>query len=95
MKQRLFEQIPELTRVSSKGQLVIPSDIRKKLHIDEGNIFAVTSKDDIIILKKIKNPMLKEDLRLLNEVEEAWKEVERGEFRKSTKEEFLKELEEW
>lgn len=95
MKLKLFEQIPKLTKVSSKGQLVIPQDIRKKLHIQEGNIFAVTSKEDLVILKKVKSPMLEEDLRALNEVEEAWKEIERGEYIKTTKEEFLKALEKW
>ena len=95
MKLQIFEQTPELTRVSSKGQLVIPQDIRKKLDIKEGNTFAVTSKDDLVILKKIKNPILKEELRILNEVEEAWKEIEKGECIKTTKEDFLKELEEW
>lgn len=95
MKTKLFKKTPELTKVSSKGQLVIPQDIRKNLNIHEGSIFAVTNTDDLIILKKIKNPLLKEDLRILNEVEEAWKEIEKGEFRKTSKKEFLKELEQW
>ena len=95
MKTDILNPIPELTKVSSKGQLVIPQDIREKLHIHEGNILAVTSKDDLVILKKIKSPMLKEDLRILNEVGTAWKEIERGESVKTSKEDFLKQLKEW
>lgn len=94
MKNKMLEEIPELTRFSSRGQVVIPQDIRERMHIKEGSVFAVTSpKQDMIVLKKIENPMLKRDLLILGEVEKAWKEIERGEFRETSKNEFLKELE--
>jgi AbrB family looped-hinge helix DNA binding protein len=96
MKNKLFEQVPDLTRVSSKGQLVIPSDIRKHLKIKEGDVFATTSADhDLIVLKKIKNPIMKEDLIILKGIEEAWKEIEQGRSKTMEKKEFLKELKKW
>ena len=96
MKNRILEQIPELTRVSSKGQLVIPSDIRKNLKIKEGDVFATTSSDhNLIILKKIRNPIMREDLIILKEVEEAWKEIEEGRSKTMEKREFLKEINKW
>jgi len=95
MKNKLLKQVPELTRVSSKGQLVIPNDIRKDLKIKEGDIFATTSSHDLIILKKIKNLIMKEDLIILKEIEEAWKEIEQGKFRTLEKEAFLKEIKKW
>ncbi|MBI2109819.1 AbrB/MazE/SpoVT family DNA-binding domain-containing protein [Candidatus Woesearchaeota archaeon] len=96
MKNKLIEQVPELTKVSSKGQLVIPKDIRKHLKIKEGDVFATTSADyNLIILKKIKNPILKKDLILLKDIEEAWKEIEQGRCKTHEKEEFLKELKKW
>jgi len=96
MKNRILEQIPKLTRVSSKGQLVIPSDIRRNLKIKEGDVFATTSSDhNLIILKKIRNPIMREDLIILKEVEEAWKEIEEGRSKTMEKREFLKEINKW
>jgi AbrB family looped-hinge helix DNA binding protein len=48
-------------KMSSKGQIVIPQNIREELHATEGTLFAVISKKDAIILKKITMPR-KEDL---------------------------------
>ena len=85
----------ELVRVSSKGQLVIPQEIREKIDIEEGDTFAVTSKDHLIVLKKIKSPILKEELADLKEVEKAWREIEKGECKKATEKEFLTMLKKW
>ncbi|MBI5872432.1 AbrB/MazE/SpoVT family DNA-binding domain-containing protein [archaeon] len=96
MKNRLLEQVPKLTRVSSKGQLVIPKEIRRNLKIKEGDVFATTSSDhNLIILKKIRNPIMRKDLIILKEVEEAWKEIEEGRSKTMKKEEFLKEFNKW
>ena len=96
MKQKTFEHLPEFTRISSKGQLVIPGNIRKELKIKEGDVFAtMCHKNGLIILKKMENPLLEEDLLILKEVEEAWNEIETGKFKKMKKEEFLKELDKW
>ncbi len=96
MKNKLLENVPELTRVSSKGQLVIPNDIRKSLKIKEGDVFATTSANhDLIILKRIKNPIMKEDLIILKEIEEAWKEIESGRSKTMNKKDFLEEIEKW
>ena len=35
----------ELTKVSSKGQVVIPLDIRQKMSIRDGETLAVSTKD--------------------------------------------------
>lgn len=96
MKNKVLSAIPELTRVSSKGQLVIPNDIREHLKIKEGDVFATTSADhDLIVLKKIKNPIMKKDLILLKEIDEAWKEIEQGKCKTMKKEDFLEELDKW
>ncbi len=96
MKRKIFEEVPELVKLSSKGQLVIPFNIRKNRDLKEGSVFAISSpKDDVLILKKISNPLLKEDLELLKDVEEAWKEIKTGKYRESTKEKFLRDLESW
>ncbi len=50
----------ELTKMSSKGQIVIPRQVRKELELKEGETFAVVGKSDTIILKKIEIPSQKE-----------------------------------
>ncbi len=48
------------TRMSSKGQVVIPEDIRKRLKLKNGSRFVVVGKDDVIILKTIAAPSMAE-----------------------------------
>jgi len=44
------------TKMSSKGQIVIPEDIRKKLGLHPGSQFVVIGEDDTVILKMIAVP---------------------------------------
>lgn len=44
------------TRMSSKGQVVIPEVIRKKLGLKEGVQFIVIGSGDAVILKTIASP---------------------------------------
>ena len=46
----------EITSVSSKGQIVIPNDIRKNLNIDGGSKLIVLQDGDNILLKPIAKP---------------------------------------
>lgn len=46
----------EITTLSSKGQVVIPRNIREELHIETGSKFAVITDGDNILLKKIEQP---------------------------------------
>jgi AbrB family looped-hinge helix DNA binding protein len=85
----------ELARMSSKGQIVIPSKIRKKLGIDGNSVLTVAAKDDVIVLKKVKSSLTREDLKSLRLVEEAWKDIERGHYKVRSKEAFFKELKQW
>jgi AbrB family looped-hinge helix DNA binding protein len=87
------ECVPELTRVSSKGQLVIPLDLRKKLKVKEGSVFAVSNIDgDMLILKKVKNPLTAEDIETARIVGESWKDIERGDYKEYGFDEFLGKL---
>lgn len=42
--------------MSSKGQIVVPQNIRKILGLKVGELFALFGEDDTLILKKIKIP---------------------------------------
>ncbi len=44
------------TRMSSKGQVVIPETIRKQLNLKEGAQFVVVGEGDVVILKAISTP---------------------------------------
>lgn len=44
------------TKMSSKGQVVIPEDIRKRLGLEPGAQFVVIGEDDTVILKMITAP---------------------------------------
>ena len=48
------------TKLSSKGQVVIPESIRKKLHLKTGAQFVVVADKDVVILKNISPPTLNE-----------------------------------
>ena len=48
------------TKMSSKGQVVIPENIRKKLKLKAGDQFVVMGENDIVILKSISPPSLDE-----------------------------------
>lgn len=46
----------ELTHMTSKGQVVIPLDIRKEVSAGEGTVFAVFGSGETILLKKVQKP---------------------------------------
>lgn len=47
-----------VTSLSSKGQIVIPSSIRKELNIGEGTQFIVFSDGNNLLLKPFESPKL-------------------------------------
>jgi len=46
--------------MSSKGQVVIPENIRKQLNLRAGAQFVVVGEKDVVILKNISPPSLDE-----------------------------------
>ncbi|MBA7562843.1 hypothetical protein ES708_04496 [subsurface metagenome] len=48
------------TKMSSKGQVVIPETVRKQLNLKEGAQFIVIGERDVVILKSIEPPSLDE-----------------------------------
>ena len=86
----------EFTRVSTKGQIVLPQSVRKDLKIKAGTILAVSeTKKGFIVLKRIENPILREDLETLRKVEESWNDIEKGNYKKMHLKKFLKRIKKW
>lgn len=59
------------TRLSSKGQVVIPEEIRKDLGLSEGDQFIVIGEGDAVILKTITPPKIEEFHKLLGQARSA------------------------
>ncbi len=53
------------TKMSSKGQVVIPEDIRRRLELDAGTQFIVLGEDDVVILKLVRPPSMADFDRLV------------------------------
>ena len=48
------------TRMSSKGQVVIPEEVRNRLGLKTGTQFVVLGEGDVVILKAIQPPSMEE-----------------------------------
>lgn len=85
----------DITKLSSKGQIVIPIGMRKGF--TEGEKLIVFRDKDRLILKKASemDEQMKEDLEFARRTEEAWKSYERGEFKSMDFDDFIKEMKKW
>lgn len=63
------------TKMSSKGQVVIPEDVRKQLGLKSGDQFVVIGKGDAVILKTIAPPSMKEFDELMREARKMARKV--------------------
>jgi len=63
------------TKMSSKGQVVIPEKIRKQLNLKIGSQFVVVGEKDVIILKSISPPSIDEFGDLIAEARIKGKQV--------------------
>ncbi len=81
-----------LTRISSKGQIVIPSELRGDLK--EGEELLIIKDEGRIMLRKVGvlTEKMKEDLEFAKRTEEAWQQIDNGNCISYSKEAFLKKL---
>lgn len=63
------------TKMSSKGQVVIPENIRKQLNLKAGAQFIVVGEKDVVILKNIAPPSLDEFDDLIAEARNKGKQA--------------------
>ena len=84
-----------IAKVSTKGQIVIPSSLREDIHT--GDEFLMIKDHGRIILKFMKNVAkdLKNDIIFAERIEKSWQEYKKGKFVSKPKKEFLKELQTW
>ncbi len=66
-----MKKYPRIVQADSRGQIVIPKDVRRELGIDEGTgFFMYTITGEGILLKKIDTPELSEHKEILQELAE-------------------------
>lgn len=59
------------TKLSSKGQIVIPEDIRERMGLKEGDQFVVIGQGDVVILKTLNPPPIKDFNSMIGEARSA------------------------
>lgn len=62
---------PSTTKLSTRGQVVIPEEIRNRLGLQPGEQFVVIGEGDVVVLKTLKPPKLDELKPLLDKVQKA------------------------
>ena len=68
------------TKISSKGQVLIPEEIRNRLGLKAGTKFVVVGREDTLILKAIAEPSMDEFDTLITE---ARKQAKRAGMKQS------------
>lgn len=59
------------TRLSSKGQVVIPEEIRQRLGLETGAQFVVVGEGDVVVLKAVQPPSMRQFDELVSEARKA------------------------
>lgn len=55
------------TKMSSKGQVVIPEEVRVALGLEPGSQFVVVGEGDVVVLKKVTPPAMSDFNGILRE----------------------------
>ena len=84
-----------ITKMSSKGQVVIPTEMRGDISVGD-KLVIIKNKDQLLMKKASKlSKNLAEDLEFAKRTEAALKQYERGEFTEMDFDDFLAEIKRW
>lgn len=64
---------PATTTLSSKGQVVIPEEIRSRLELEAGARFVVIGDGDVVIFKLLQPPVRRDFAPLVRQARQAAK----------------------
>lgn len=62
---------PATTKLSSKGQVVIPEAIRERLGLEAGVQFVVVAEGDVVVLKVLNAPKMSDFKALMDKAQES------------------------
>jgi len=84
-----------ITKMSSKGQIVIPAEMRGNL--TEGDKLLIVKNKGKFIMKKASelDENFEEDLEFAKRTEEAWKRIKQGKGIKMKFDDFINEMKKW
>lgn len=84
-----------LTRISSRGQIVIPASMRKG--IKDGTDFILIKEDDKIVIHPVSSleKSLREDIEFADRTKKALLRYTEGKFIRQEADEFLSDIESW
>jgi len=84
-----------ITKMSSKGQVVIPASMRTDL--PEGEKILIIREGERIILKPLTDiePALRDDILFAEKTEKAFEEYSKGNFTKKKAGDFFEEMDSW
>ena len=84
-----------ITKLSSKGQIVIPSEMRTGFN--KGEKLVIIKNEGQLILKKVKDlgKNFEDDLIFAKRTEEALKKHEKGLSKEMSAKDFTNEIEKW
>ncbi len=84
-----------MTRMSSKGQIVIPQDMRADFQVG-AKIFIIKNNNQVILKsEKSLEENFVEDLEFAQKTEAAMKRIENGEGIKVDFDDFIEEMKKW
>lgn len=72
------------TKLSPNGQVVIPSEIRKKAGFKPATKFIVYNEGRNILLKEITPETLQKDMQLLETIQSSEKQIAKGNVTRAT-----------
>ncbi len=68
----------DITKMSANGQIVIPSEIRKKAGLKPSTKFLIINEGGNILLKQLNEESLKEELKLIKDIALSEKDIKAG-----------------
>ncbi len=81
-----------ITRISSNGQIVIPAEIRRDAKIKPKERFLIFNEDGEILLKPIRENMLRKEIDLISRIERSEMEIREGKAVKADTRMSLKKI---
>lgn len=80
---------PQITKLSSRGQMVIPQSLRNQLGLEEGQQFVVIGEGDTLIFKRMEMPTMDKMQKMLKV---SWKWAKDVGLKKSDIAEAIKQV---
>mgnify|MGYP001604059717 CR=1 FL=1 len=71
-----------ITKMSTNGQIVIPSEIREDAGLKPSTKFIVFNQGGNILLKQINKEKLAEDMELIEKIQRSEEQINKGKFTK-------------